>query len=827
MTTERGELHFDISASVVFQLGEQLITDEIQAFTELIKNSYDAKANFAQVIVDTNAPPPSPWRFNEARGYLLIQDQGRGMTLQQLENSWLTISSSEKRTLKERGSFEEGERVPLGDKGLGRLGSQRLGRNLELVTRAAGSDMELCIWYSWEAFEDQTRLSSVPVPYEVRPATLPVGTHIMISSLKNPDVWYSQTEQSLAHRMAKMISPFQNNGFRLDMKVNGEVLQLENLTAQVLDTAVVKYDIKFDGLQFAYRGYIKLDFLRPKANQPEHSDDPITVAYYKAIERDKGVAFLSYLLSRPEAQTYNIERSASDAWYITFGRERPLSEFAGVLLDEKNSLANPGPFSGEVYALSLGAYAVQRQTVFNEARRFRSVVKDLAGIRVFRDGFAVRVDRDWLGLGRLQTSGSSFNGLKPENTIGYIAISARHNAALEETTSREGFTATAHYRNFELVLRDFVVSTERVHNILRSAARSFYSDYVMNERDLPAATTPETISRRITTSLGQVARVRAPLADVIKRVEAQAQVTDEAVSANMSPLFTTPSELQQFSSGTRQNIEDIKQIVVGLDVQLTEIEKVREESFLLTSQIKELRDRLTETYSVVALGLTAEVISHEINQIVARVVYQISGLRDYLRQKKQRDDRVAAFLEHTYDSMTALRKQTAHLDPSLKYARDAKKQFKLSSVSEEVKDFYTSRLESRKIELLIDVQRDFSVSMSKGKAIQVFDNLVLNSEYWVQESLRLTEVKQGKIYVCLDRPVLRFWDNSIGVDPVVEDSLFEPFVTTKDRQRGRGLGLFIAQQLLESEGCSIRLLPERNGNGRQYIFEIDFLGAII
>jgi hypothetical protein len=36
--------HFEIEASVVFQLGESLITDSIQALMELVKNSYDADA---------------------------------------------------------------------------------------------------------------------------------------------------------------------------------------------------------------------------------------------------------------------------------------------------------------------------------------------------------------------------------------------------------------------------------------------------------------------------------------------------------------------------------------------------------------------------------------------------------------------------------------------------------------------------------------------------------------------------------------------------------------------------------------------------------------
>ena len=57
-------------------------------------------------------------------------------------------------------------------------------------------------------------------------------------------------------------------------------------------------------------------------------------------------------------------------------------------------------------------------------------------------------------------------------------------------------------------------------------------------------------------------------------------------------------------------------------------------------------------------------------------------------------------------------------------------------------------------------------------------------------------------------------------------SPIEPFITCKGKGEGRGLGLFIVSQLLDSEGCSISLLDERNDNDRRYIFEINWEGAV-
>jgi len=50
---KKNELNFSIHPSVVYQLGESLISDEVQALIELIKNCFDADAKYAKVIIDT------------------------------------------------------------------------------------------------------------------------------------------------------------------------------------------------------------------------------------------------------------------------------------------------------------------------------------------------------------------------------------------------------------------------------------------------------------------------------------------------------------------------------------------------------------------------------------------------------------------------------------------------------------------------------------------------------------------------------------------------------------------------------------------------------
>ena len=101
--------------------------------------------------------------------------------------------------------------------------------------------------------------------------------------------------------------------------------------------------------------------------------------------------------------------------------------------------------------------------------------------------------------------------------------------------------------------------------------------------------------------------------------------------------------------------------------------------------------------------------------------------------------------------------------------------------------------------------------------IVVFDNLVINSEYWLDKD----DIQERKInFHCVSPDTVQVWDSGLGVAKEIENSLFEPFQTMK--RDGRGLGLYIVQELLSLMNADIELLQERNSAGRRYKFQITF-----
>ena len=258
---------FGIHASIVFQLGEDLITDVVQALIELVKNSYDADADYARIVVSTEDKNDFPGTtYPEARGYIAVEDNGLGMNEDTIQKGWLTILNSLKRAMKRAAETTTRGRTPLGDKGLGRLGVQRLGYNIEIFTKPANEDVEYHVAWSWKDFEGEETLDEVDVHFEEKPSRRRQGTKLVISDLKDAEYWTNEESQKeFRVRLAELISPYKDiRDFSITASVNGNPVGTAEITDHVRRLAQVRYSVDFDGKTITITGKAALAFIRPR-----------------------------------------------------------------------------------------------------------------------------------------------------------------------------------------------------------------------------------------------------------------------------------------------------------------------------------------------------------------------------------------------------------------------------------------------------------------------------------------------------------------------------------------------------------------------------------
>ncbi len=197
-------LHFSASSSVKNLFGRGLVTDQVAAVFELVKNSYDADAEEVEIIfsgLNTDSP------------IITISDNGTGMDLDDIEKRWMVIGTDSKKNTMYSPIFSR----PLnGDKGIGRFSVDRLGGFLHMEAQKRDSMDLFCVDFDWSLFEGESKnLNDIEIPYRnKRGQAGKSGLTLVISDLH--DIWDDAKLRELFRNLRQFKSPFaQEDNFRI------------------------------------------------------------------------------------------------------------------------------------------------------------------------------------------------------------------------------------------------------------------------------------------------------------------------------------------------------------------------------------------------------------------------------------------------------------------------------------------------------------------------------------------------------------------------------------------------------------------------------------
>lgn len=235
-----GTTPFRPRARLLKLIGEELISDDVVAVAELVKNAHDADASVVTVSF-TGVTGPD--------GVIEVRDDGTGMDLDTLTGRWMQPAASGKAAASTR-ITPRGRRV-LGEKGVGRFAADKLARRLELVTRTAGSPTEVRAAVDWDSFADgDAMLDEVEAGWEVRPAaTIPShGTTLRMSGPRA--VWTERMFRRLSIRLGRLLSPFRDRD-RFAIRIESDEFPeyTGELRADIVEKAPYRIEATFDGEQ--------------------------------------------------------------------------------------------------------------------------------------------------------------------------------------------------------------------------------------------------------------------------------------------------------------------------------------------------------------------------------------------------------------------------------------------------------------------------------------------------------------------------------------------------------------------------------------------------
>lgn len=390
---------FSISPRILSHLGEDLIKSESIALLELVKNSYDACARNCTVNFITED--------NGTLEKIIVQDDGFGMNRDIIENVWLTIGTDNKyKNIKPN----ECGRIPLGEKGIGRLGVHKLGIRITLISKMQTSK-EIQIDIDWTKLDEIKNIEDFKIELTERENSdfgETTGTKIIINDLKT--TWDKRQLRNVYRALTSLNSPFDdtNEKFKVHIKTNRDDL--------------------FEGL-------------------PDFEEIKNAALYFGECTLDGNkIKSIKYEF-KPWTSLSKLEN----------GRIKETKDFKKLqleLVDENKIPIDLGDFNIGSITFEVMIFD-KAPEIFNYVTGEKATIKkyldENGGVRVYRDGVRVynygEPDNDWLEIDLKRVSrvgGRISNSI----VIGAVKINRDESYDLKEKTNREGFVENEAYHVF-------------------------------------------------------------------------------------------------------------------------------------------------------------------------------------------------------------------------------------------------------------------------------------------------------------------------------------------------------------------------------------------
>ncbi len=243
------------------------------------------------------------------------------------------------------------------------------------------------------------------------------------------------------------------------------------------------------------------------------------------------------------------------------------------------------------------------------------------------------------------------------------------------------------------------------------------------------------------------------------------------------------------------------------------------------TEMKQLEQRFLQSQRIEAIGTLAGGVAHDFNNILAPII----GYAELALEDSEKGSTIESDL---MEILKASKRAKGLVKQILTFARQSKQQLapiKAVTIAKEALKFLRSFLPRS-----IEIKQNFvSNSLIMGDATQIhqiFMNLFTNAsqampkeigtiEVKVQDTLLKEEFENG-LNELIPGEYLQIIvsDTGKGIDPDHMTKIFEPYFTTKEREKGTGMGLAVVHGIVKSYGGAIMAKSELGKGTKITIF---------
>lgn len=810
---------FNVNARVLLELGGELISSDAIAIYELIKNAKDARSKEVAIrvsiaitksgfesakysiqngkaVVDVEelknefgekyfSPQADKeliaqfWeglrgkskkdaleyliKFYRDNSYIEVEDWGQGMSMDDLKSKFLTIGTSNR--AKEKKEITDGH-IILGEKGIGRLSTMRLGRRLEVISATASDSYWSTLDLDWSKLEgnlDSELSDFVAVPILGQKKTDPdsTGTLLKISDL-NEDWSLERLTLIAQNDIAKLKNPMDRKAKRLGLEIwfnETEIKNYVNFDRSYLDDK---------------HGYFEVDLKYSGGDENDDHGKP------PKITLDGFVEF------RPPAHLA-MPGTPVDRETISLGYE----ELASALADASAKLRNGGHAGAPerfIGIRSLGSFKAIGYWYNRQRYKLEGDKEDkteypefkiwmdrwAGGLLMYRDGYRVypyaTPDDDWLELDKKALAGRAYK-LNRSQIVGYVEITSQNNRYLQDQTNRQGLRDTPEKRALVRCLQ----------HVIWGELGGLVKKY--EERTIKVAQTE--------------------FGEVDKNVK---QKTKDARKALNSLAQAVPPDKQLEITHIKQYCDEIESAWAKAKTALKKSEEQHDVYLHLAS-----------------VGLMLEFVVHEMTRTAKTTLDNVTSIR------KTSDSPAIESLFHQLKSLEKrLRILDPVSTPGRQVKTDVNVRRIIENLLESHANQF--RRHKISVEIITENEESkLEAHLVEGYLYHVLENLITNSVYWLDHHRAFlfeehnNAVFEPKIIINIrskERKIV-FSDNGMGISPSIKPKIFTPLFTMKPKGQGRGMGLYIANRLSQESGIKLSL-AQADEDGQFRMFNIDF-----
>ena len=707
-------LKFTFSGKMARLLGRESVSSDVAALLELVKNSHDADAKNVKITFQ------GLMSKNKNDIKITIEDDGHGMDARSIKNKWMVIGTDDKEIHQKTRS---GKRYMVGNKGIGRFATEKLCKKTTLISKPIESYKKFKLTINWNEYEKSKAIfENITFPLETinREKFETYGTTIILEEIR--ESW-----------PIEKISGFQTalNSLSLpkELATHDDIFNINIITED--NEKIDNIKIQNDLLKYApYELISKID----------NEGEMITIIK----KRKKNILI--------EKQNLTDEKIAGYATWKPFGKC-----VLNCYIFPKDSIYE----KWDKYYKSIKIGNINR------------MLKQLHGIRIYRDGFWVRPYgspyNDWLDLEgkRVQSN------LRLGNTqiIGFIKITKVENPLIQDTTTRERLIENDDFyslRFFGEKSLDVMYKYRKQQNTkYKEEGKKIHHENMLNS-DI------QSIDRLVSNAKIESTKknmIKSKLKNINKTFKNHKEIYDNAMieSSMNRRMYRNLASLGISTAATSHEIGPISNNL-GLIIKTIkqEIQKHEKLKKILESEFIDADNNI-------------KTIGHYIH-FVSQFVKKISGSSE--RKHEKHPINVYTEIDNFLRGFDYLVKdEKVHIDKN-------------------------------------EIPKKMSINMRGADFSSIFLNLYTNS---LKSLLYPTAVSKPKIKITVTNDSknfqMKFSDNGRGIKKINRNKIFELLYTTFEQ--GTGLGMSILKEILEDYNGTIELSEHSElKNGATFIIKI-------